>query len=39
MDQTQQCKALLLGELANLEWADVAAFYGLDADETESAAQ
>lgn len=41
MPPVQQCKALLMGELASLEWADVAAFYGvaLDPDETESGAQ
>lgn len=38
MDPRHQTKALLLGELASLEWADVAAFYGTPDDETESAA-
>jgi hypothetical protein len=30
MDQRQQCKALLLGELAAPEWADVAQFYDIE---------
>lgn len=36
MDSRQQCKALLMGELADLEWSDIEAFYALPTDETES---
>ena len=31
----EQTKALLMGELADLSWADVADFYGIPVDETE----
>jgi hypothetical protein len=34
MDSRHQTKALLMGELASLEWADYAAFYGLPEGET-----
>jgi hypothetical protein len=29
LDQRHQTKALLLGELASLEWSDYASFYGI----------
>jgi hypothetical protein len=37
MDSRQQTKALLMGELSDLEWAEVAAFYEIE--DTESGAQ
>lgn len=37
MDLRQQTKALLLGELASLEWAEVASFYDYPLDETDGA--
>ena len=33
MSQAQQAKALLMGELSDLEWSDYAGFYGLEADQ------
>lgn len=33
MSPQQQAKALLMGELSALEWADYARFYGLEADD------
>lgn len=33
MSPQQQCKALLMGELSDLEWADVASFYDIPTEE------
>lgn len=33
MDQRDQCKALLMGELSDLEWPDVARFYEIEVEE------
>lgn len=30
MAPVQQCKALLMGELSDLEWEDVGRFYGIE---------
>lgn len=38
MAPESQQTAKILGEMASLKWADVAKFYGLEADETESGA-
>lgn len=34
MDPRHQTKALLMGELADLEWPDVASFYDLSAEDS-----
>lgn len=35
MDSRQQCKALLMGELADLAFEDVARFYGIAVEDEE----
>jgi hypothetical protein len=39
MSPEDQQTAKILGELSRLEWPDVASFYGLPVEETESEAQ
>jgi hypothetical protein len=36
MDLQQQSKALLMGELSTLEWADYASFYGIEQETAEA---